>query len=128
MNPTETEVCCERATGKGGERLRAKVEECLKGIKIRPKAFDRLVAQLAYSKQKRKPKNVESRWSKKQLDLDKGDIAYHIQCARDDKDLDEACWRAFLAGHFGRSSTRKQPGEKDSAGQLLCAFGAKPFW
>jgi hypothetical protein len=38
-------------------------------------------------------------------------------------DLDEALWRGFLAGHFGRGSANPSiPLEVESAGQLLCGF------
>jgi hypothetical protein len=46
------------------------------------------VCELAQSIRKRRI--VNRLWSKDRLD--KGDIAYHIQSARDDDDLDEACW------------------------------------
>jgi hypothetical protein len=93
-------------------------------MKLRSSHFDRLVAELHRSIRKRR--TATRRWL--MAGLDKGDIVYHLQSARDGGDLDEACWRAFLAGHFGRSSTNEQPAEGDSAGRLLCAFGPNPFW
>lgn len=54
------------------------------------------------------------------------DIVYWIAQAQDQGDLDEALWRAFLAGHFGRPSADEK--SIASATRLLCAFGEIPKW
>jgi hypothetical protein len=87
-------TCSEEPTHKTDNRRCAKVQECLAtaDIDLIPTTFDHFVRELAESIRKRR--TVTRRWSKDRLD--KGDIAYHIQTARDGGDLDEACWRAFL--------------------------------
>ena len=55
------------------------------------------------------------------------DILFWIGEAHIRSDQDEALWRCFLAGHFGRASADS----KDaicSAAKILCAFGKRPFW
>lgn len=61
--------------------------------------------------------------------LDRADIVWSIAAARDGGDRDEALWRGFLAGHFGRPSAR--PGDARrvaSAGRFLNGFGDSPLW
>jgi hypothetical protein len=59
----------------------------------------------------------------------KMDILRFIKEAQDVDDMDEAIWRAFLAAYFGRpSADPNHPGEVESAGRFLCAFGDKPTW
>lgn len=61
--------------------------------------------------------------------LSKMDILYWIAIARNDDDLDEALWRGFLAGHFGRPSAHPQHSlQIESAGKFLCASEAEPVW
>lgn len=72
-------------------------------------------------------KDVRRSWSGQECSDD--DIISLIKQARDDGDLDEAVWRAFLAAHFGRSSADPDaPNQTESAGKLLCAFGNEPQW
>lgn len=42
-------------------------------------------------------------------------------------EADEALWRGFLAGHFGRGSADDLE-KAQSAGRFLCAFGTRPYW
>lgn len=58
---------------------------------------------------------------------DPEDIVSWIRKSCELGDSDEAIWGAYLAAHFGRPSARTQP-QIHSAGRLLCAWGARPFW
>lgn len=59
--------------------------------------------------------------------LSKTDILFWLAKANRSMDFDEALWRGFLAGHFGRTST-ESPETLQSAAKILCAFGAEPYW
>ena len=54
-------------------------------------------------------------------------LSAEAKCAGD---LDEAFWRGFLAAHFGRPSVdpRDDVRRIESAGRMLCGFGAAPMW
>lgn len=57
------------------------------------------------------------------------DILRLIGDAQRAGDLDEALWRAFLAGHFGRMLAGGKAGSgAASAGSFLLCFGDAPFW
>ena len=61
--------------------------------------------------------------------LDQTDILFWISDGIKVGDKNEALWRGFLAGHFGRPSA--DPGSKgqiESAGRFLCGFGELPIW
>lgn len=55
------------------------------------------------------------------------DILFWISEAYRGKGPDEALWRGFLAGHFGRGSADNSD-TTQSAARFLCAFGAYPYW
>lgn len=59
--------------------------------------------------------------------LPKSDILYWVSEAYRSMEVDEALWRGFLAGHFGRSST-DNPKKAESATKIFCAFGSRPYW
>ncbi len=59
--------------------------------------------------------------------LPRTDILFWIQEAARRGDLDEAVWRGFLAGHFGRAST-EDPGVVVSSAKFLMGFGQQPYW
>jgi len=108
---------------KNCERLRLALKKCVGDVAVTTDEIDMLADRVGKSIQKRNV--VEKRWSPDRLD--QNDIAFLIQSARDNGDINEAYWRAFLAAHFGRCSTRDQK-LADSAGRLICGFESKPFW
>lgn len=66
---------------------------------------------------------------KRQGHLPPDDIISLIQDAAQAGDLDEAFWRAFIAGHFGRTSANpNKPAQVMSAARLLFGFGSVPYW
>lgn len=74
---------------------------------------------------------VRSKRSKRFLQLahslPKTDILSCVSEAHQSVSEDEALWRAFLAGHFGRGSTDNSE-KAQSATMILCAFGERPHW
>ncbi len=61
--------------------------------------------------------------------LEAMDILRWISEVQRSGDLDEALWRGFLAGHFGRPSAGlREPEKIMSAGWFLCGFSATPIW
>ena len=61
--------------------------------------------------------------------LGRMDIVRWIAEAQTNGNLNEALWRGFLAGHFGRGSADPSKSiQIESAGQLLCGFGVTPKW
>jgi hypothetical protein len=92
------------------------------GIKLGPASLNHFLHHLSRSTRNRKA--VSKKLSRMR---DQQDIIWLIRKERDAGNLDEAVWRAFLATHFGRTSSQ----DKDriySATKLLCSFGEKPFW
>ena len=62
---------------------------------------------------------------------DTPDVAEELSVvkAKGAEDIDEALWRGFLGGLFGRPSARAdRPEQITSAGRLLCGFAAEPLW
>ncbi len=59
--------------------------------------------------------------------LPKTDILFWLAKAQHSMEFDETLWRAFLAGHFGRTST-DSPETVPSAAKILCGFGGEPHW
>ncbi len=61
--------------------------------------------------------------------LERMDILRFIDDAQKSGNQNEAIWRAFLAGHFGRPScSPASSNEVKSAGQFLCGFSTSPMW
>jgi hypothetical protein len=52
---------------------------------------------------------------------------FWISEAYQSAEVDEALWRGFLAGHFGRGSTDNSE-KAQSATKILCGFGVRPHW
>jgi hypothetical protein len=70
------------------------------------------------------------RWEKRlkiASKLPEADILFWIQASASRGDVDEALWRGFIAGHFGRASAKE--GESiGSSAKFLLGFGKQPYW
>ena len=85
-----------------------------------------------FAKHVKKAENYQRNWNRllqSPQSLATLDILRLIAEAQQAGDYDEAIWRGFLAGHFGRASADPlQQIQVESAGLFLCGFGQRPMW